>query len=393
MHLHQFAGRDGDILRFTAVVDARLQTHALHMYDIAGKHVLSSAGFLELVCSASRIFSRDPVACNAAILHSVILCSDTITYFSTSVNVLNGDTAVKRSYLDSVSCMTCRACKSQSTPASLTANTVRNLFIPSRMRSMRCVKARVGTLAEHGHFEYHVNPCQLESVLSMRAVAAVSDLHIGVLYACQRYSTVGAMSSRTCTDDATAYDDWHSFVVTNISGAEFKHIGQRHPAPSTQTRAQLTAQSAPPPHILRTMTASLSSDEVRRKVISKCAKIVGNPNMRGDEQFTDLGMDSLAAAELRATIQHEFGVVLPIEAAFECPTANALAAYILQETLKQTTAHAHAARTKAALSRVRIAYASARARHRLLKYAFAVFVFVTYVYFLFREIRQFVFYK
>jgi hypothetical protein len=63
-------------------------------------------------------------------------------------------------------------------------------------------------------------------------------------------------------------------------------------------------------------------------------RITGISSFAGGDALADLGMDSLAAAELRAAIQNEFGIFLPIHAAFECPTADALASYIVREKAK-----------------------------------------------------------
>ena len=53
-----------------------------------------------------------------------------------------------------------------------------------------------------------------------------------------------------------------------------------------------------------------------------------------DESMAESGMDSLTAVELRTKLEATFGVKIPIAAAFEYPTARALAGYVARNRVR-----------------------------------------------------------
>jgi acyl carrier protein len=75
-------------------------------------------------------------------------------------------------------------------------------------------------------------------------------------------------------------------------------------------------------------TPTPSRSDILRAILSSCSTIIGTDEINATDLLSDVGIDSLSASELRAAIQHEFGVSLPIQAAFDCPTADALASRV-----------------------------------------------------------------
>ena len=61
---------------------------------------------------------------------------------------------------------------------------------------------------------------------------------------------------------------------------------------------------------------------------------VSGLDLTPDESMAESGMDSLTAVELRTKLEATFGVKIPIAAAFEYPTARALAGYVARNRVR-----------------------------------------------------------
>ena len=68
-------------------------------------------------------------------------------------------------------------------------------------------------------------------------------------------------------------------------------------------------------------------EKVLAAVIAVVSAVSGL-DLTPDELMAESGMDSLTAVELRAKLEQTFGVKIPVAAAFEYPTARALAGYV-----------------------------------------------------------------
>ncbi|BDA51455.1 probable oleandomycin polyketide synthase, modules 5 and 6 [Coccomyxa sp. Obi] len=79
-----------------------------------------------------------------------------------------------------------------------------------------------------------------------------------------------------------------------------------------------------------TIAPSVDEAEIRAKLTALLLEIVG-PSVGADEPFMEAGLDSLGAVEFRNAVSAAFPVQLPATAAFDYPTAAALAAHISAE--------------------------------------------------------------
>ena len=61
---------------------------------------------------------------------------------------------------------------------------------------------------------------------------------------------------------------------------------------------------------------------------------VSGLDLTPDESMAESGMDSLTTVELRTKLEATFGVKIPIAAAFEYPTARALAGYVARNRVR-----------------------------------------------------------
>ena len=85
---------------------------------------------------------------------------------------------------------------------------------------------------------------------------------------------------------------------------------------------------------LAAMPAEERAATVLDVVLRHTAGVLGYPDtsqIDADKGFTDLGLDSLAAVELRNRIGAETGLRLPATLIFDYPTAQPLADYLLAE--------------------------------------------------------------
>jgi acyl carrier protein len=61
------------------------------------------------------------------------------------------------------------------------------------------------------------------------------------------------------------------------------------------------------------------------------------PQVAGDEPLLSAGMDSLAAVELRNSLQAQFGLTLPVTLTFDYPNVDALAGFLCSQLEKQNS--------------------------------------------------------
>lgn len=322
----EFQGSHGAMLHFTACFDPRLHTCALECETKAREAIVSSATCLELACGTSRLFSRDPVACESAVLAPVALLTQTATHFAILIDSRSGGVQVKDRCEDREVKLMCRLHRRHFSPAHSDARQYSWVPLQPRARVHNTSRARVREIAKQSYLEYCIDPQSLESAFSVRA--ATSDA--GVLRACARFWFERPVGEGDVVV-ATSADNFNVGPV-RATGTVFKHTfdkvyrtasvsmksGTREPSHGQPPRA-------PPPE---------SRETIRRTIRAHCARIIGVDTISGHETLTDLGMDSLTASELRAAIQTNFGLALPVAAAYECPTADALAEYVARASKK-----------------------------------------------------------
>jgi len=225
--------------------------------------------------------------------------------------------------------MTCRL--HQTNPASRTTSAVHS-WNPNWhrvQRSIEIVHIRVRALTTHSHFQHRVDPSNLESVLSARAAMNTP----GILRACTTYWVDSQVTCGTPLDVfASVSTDSVGVVGARLMGtvyrkpfdAVFRVISTANKRTARRTIDDLSVNA----------TKIESIESVQCKVRAHCARILGVDAIIGSEALSNLGMDSLAAAEVRSALQSDFGLLLPIHAAFECPTPDSLAEYVFRESKK-----------------------------------------------------------
>ena len=325
-HLRTFNGSHDDRMDFSVCVDPRLHGHLLGYESRESRESLfPSSGFLELANAASRLFSCESVACDAAIFTALPLVTNGIQSFTIAINAQSSSVEIFRD--ERIPHMRCLlACTF--TRGGDDSISRRARWMPRKKQtSISSVLLRVNECRMKAYLEYRINPCCLESALS----AQTTSHGPGVLRACKTYRTTEDSSSRCFSHQGATCDGNFLLNTSRIFGAVFKRPFDR--AVGSKTTASTKGDSRAPK---KPTGRTLSLESIQHKVKSECARIVGSENVSGTELLSEMGMDSLSAAELRAAIQNDFAPTLPLAAAFECPTADALAAYVHREISKRS---------------------------------------------------------
>ncbi len=326
-HLRTFNGSHEDRMYFSVCVDPRLHGHLLGYESRESRESLfPSSGFLELANAASRLFSCESVACDAAVFTALPLVTNGIQSFTIAINAQSSSVEIFRD--ERIPHMRCLlACTF--TRGGDDSISRRARWMPRKKQtSISSVLLRVNECRMKAYLEYRINPCCLESALS----AQTTSHGPGVLRACKTYRTTEDSSSRCFSHQGATCDGNFLLNTSRIFGAVFKRPFDRAVG-SWKTTASTKGDSRAPK---KPTGRTLSLESIQHKVKSECARIVGSENVSGTELLSEMGMDSLSAAELRAAIQNDFALTLPLAAAFECPTADALAAYVHREISKRS---------------------------------------------------------
>ena len=321
-HLHTFNGLDdfGALTRFGALVDTRVHGHMLDNY-----RVFPVGALLELANATMRIMEITEHALrDVHVFTPLVLFTKSNTEFEVCVSNAGGNVVVQSNGGQDVH-MTCafdRFLNNCARDATVRGG-LWGLAEPSRDD---VVRARVRPSERHEHFEYNVNPMCVESALTLRAALERSSEAHFVCASCVRYSTPEHASTASHgLAEATARKSAYAIRSTTMHAPMFR------PLRSATSRAVVeSARAAGIPKTRRRIPPAKTMDEIQGGVRRMCATIVGTL-VEPDAPLTDCGIDSLGAAELRSAIQHEFAVVLPVTVAFECPTTNALGAFVHKE--------------------------------------------------------------
>jgi len=322
-HLHTFNGLDdfGALTRFGALVDTRVHGHMLDNY-----RVFPVGALLELANATMRIMEITEHALrDVHVFTPLVLFTKSNTEFEVCVSNAGGNVVVQSNGGQDVH-MTCafdRFLNDCARDAPLRGGWWGRLADRSRGDAVR---ARIRPSERHEHFEYNVNPMCVESALTLRAALERSSEAHFVCASCVRYSTPEHASTASHgLAEATARESAYAMRSTTIHAPMFR------PLRSATSRAVVeSARAAGIPKTRRRIPPAKTLDEIQGGVRRMCATIVGTL-VEPDAPLTDCGIDSLGAAELRSAIQHEFAVVLPVAVAFECPTTNALGAFVHKE--------------------------------------------------------------
>ena len=326
-NIFTFGGtRDASIV-FNARVDPRWHLCALGCETKLRELIVSSGDFLELACATSRLFSSESMACKNAIFTPLALQKDAVTNMFVVIDAQSGLVSVQQdSFVGAEANMRCRLHQTFAAPRTKCAVCS---WIPmsARDRSRNLVRARVRALTKYSHFQRHVDPCGLESALSARSAMSAP----GILRACARYWVKSEITDdRTLDVCASLSSDGVGCGGAHLTGAvyrkQFDKVFRVIPTLNESAARRLID------HHAANESRIESIESVQCKVRAHCARISGVDAIIGSEALSDLGMDSLAASELRAAVQNDFGLLLPIQAAFECPTPDSLAEYVVRES-------------------------------------------------------------
>ena len=325
-HLRTFDGSRDDRMHFTVCVEPRLHGHLLGYESKESRESLfPSSGFLELANAASRLFSCDSVACDAAVFTALPLLTNGIQLFTIAINAQSGSVEIYRDERNPH--MRCLLASTSTFGGDDCISRRAGWLSRKKRTSASTVMLRLNESRMKAYLEYRIDPCCLESALSVRATSHGP----GVLRACERYRTTEGDSPRHFSHQGVTCDG--NFLLNNsrIFGAVFKKPFNRAVGSRKTTASTKGASRA----LKKPTERAVSLESIQAKIKSECARIVGSENVSGAEFLSEMGMDSLSAAELRAAIQNDFALTLPLAAAFECPTADALAAYVHREILKR----------------------------------------------------------
>ena len=322
-HLHTFNGLDdfGALTRFGALVDTRVHAHMLDNY-----RVFPVGALLELASATMRIMGFTEHALrDVHVFTPLVLFTKSNTECEVCVSNASGDVVVQSNGGQDVH-MTCafdRFLNDCARDAPQRGGWWGRLADRSRGDAVR---ARIRPSERHEHFEYNVNPMCVESALTLRAALERSSEAHFVCASCVRYSTPEHASTASHgLAEATARESAYAMRSTTMHAPVFR------PLRSATSRSVVeSARAAGIPKTRRRIPPAKTLDEIQGGVRRMCATIVGTL-VEPDAPLTDCGIDSLGAAELRSAIQHEFAVVLPVAVAFECPTTNALGAFVHKE--------------------------------------------------------------
>ena len=140
-----------------------------------------------------------------------------------------------------------------------------------------------------------------------------------------------AQGDAGCAQMAVVPIDWSQFNTTGNLSPFLRHF---------VTPAQSTAATQPTlVAAVRALPANRRLEHLRDYLQQTVGRILGMTDQPDRTiGFSDLGMDSLMALELRRRLEREMGQPLPTTLAFEYPTVDALATYLLTEVLALTQA-------------------------------------------------------
>ena len=94
-----------------------------------------------------------------------------------------------------------------------------------------------------------------------------------------------------------------------------------------EREAEVEPSALPPPPPPSSSTPTLTLAAITVAVLAAAADVLGRPLPPGG-RFVDAGLDSLAAVELAASVSRATRAPLPPTVAYDCPTADALAAHV-----------------------------------------------------------------
>jgi acyl transferase domain-containing protein/NRPS condensation-like uncharacterized protein/acyl carrier protein len=120
--------------------------------------------------------------------------------------------------------------------------------------------------------------------------------------------------------------EWRRFYPRSAGAPLLERIRELEaPAPRPEARA------AAPPASTATPSASASAADgsLADRVVALVADVLKLPSVDPEESLSNLGFDSLMAAELRVRIQDEHGVRIPMLRILEAPSIAALAAAVV----------------------------------------------------------------
>jgi len=315
-HLNAFSTLEADVARFSALVDTRVHGHVLD----AGR-TFPVGGLLELASATARIMDISEIALRGVnVLAPLVLFSKSSTTFEVCAKCESGDVVVQ-SNGGADAHMTCAFHKFIA-PSRASERRQCAAFYDARLKSQPIgVRACVRPNACHEHFEYNVNPMCVENALMLRTALELSSDALACA-SCVRYSTPESSAPKRAVADAVASNSMYALQWTIIDAPTFK------PLKSVSRRdyaAISRAVTVKPTPVARAKPLAIA--DVQRRVRALCSKIIGT-EIDAQTALADCGVDSLAAAELRSAIQHEFAIHLPITAAFDCPSADALGAFV-----------------------------------------------------------------
>jgi acyl carrier protein len=140
--------------------------------------------------------------------------------------------------------------------------------------------------------------------------------------------------------------EWQTFLkhIPSPVPAYFKHVADTKPH---DTRLTLENNVESQAHLLQRSGSSRADQilDVKTKVSSTVEGVLGY-QINSDQPLIDAGVDSMSMAELGRAIEMEVNMTLPATVAFDYPTIDAIAGYIVDQKNDNVTPALSAPRAK-----------------------------------------------
>jgi acyl carrier protein len=120
---------------------------------------------------------------------------------------------------------------------------------------------------------------------------------------------------------------FHRAIAANLGGYV---LITPQPLDAVRARALAEATAPPPRSQPSPKQTPAGGDDVTSRVAAIWSAVLGSEHIDADDDFFDLGGNSLVAVQLIAQVRKAFGVKLPMRSVFDTPTVAGMAARVVQ---------------------------------------------------------------